>query len=134
MSPKSISKSAILLTLITKQKCIYMPCFLTRGSQQVVRHPASFLSLHSLCILYYFYHSFYAFSLLRGFWPYIWPQTPFTSQNHTDCIIVLMIVFVSNICLASSDHGHVTHNTYEYTRPSYWIKTTTYYPQLITLI
>ncbi len=75
-------KSAILLKLKTEQKCTHMFCPFPHGSQRVVELLATLLLLHYLCIPYYSHHAFRVLRLLRGFGPYIWPQTPFPSQNN----------------------------------------------------
>ena len=87
-------KSAILLKLITEQKCRYMPCLLLCRSQRAVWLPTIFLSPYCLCIPHCFHHSSRTLGLLGGFQPYIWPQMPFTSQNHINNNLLSVFAYI----------------------------------------
>lgn len=78
-------KSVILLTPITEQKCTYILFFVTSRSKRPVWYSAIlFLLMNCFCALHCFHHIFCVFGLLGSFWLYIWLQTPFAVQNHTN--------------------------------------------------
>ena len=74
--------SAIVLTPIIDQECIHLSCLFTIGRKRAVQRPTSVLQMHCLHVPHCFYHAFSALSLLKSLRPYIWSQTPISSQNH----------------------------------------------------
>ena len=49
---------------------------------------------HWLCVPCYSHHVFYVLGLLKGFWPYIWPQTPLAGQNHTNNNLPSILAYI----------------------------------------